>query len=136
MLRKRTPNWSAALHNGKISDVERHEIRARYDEIFALRKTSPGCYIRAPDPRKTLEVSPKKREAFWEKLYASPGFGACLGARSGSVDERDQFVDDRRPSRCRGEAEPRIMRYSGGDPAYREHCDAVAADNYRKLAPS
>jgi hypothetical protein len=26
------------------------------------------------------------------------------------------------------------MRYSGGHPAFREHCDAVAADGYRKLA--
>jgi hypothetical protein len=28
----------------------------------------------------------------------------------------------------------KIMRYSGGYPAYREHCDAVAADGYRELA--
>ena len=28
----------------------------------------------------------------------------------------------------------RIMRYSGGHPAFREHCDAVAADGYRELA--
>jgi len=33
-----------------------------------------------------------------------------------------------------GKQKPRIMRYSGGQPAYREHCDAVAADGYRKLA--
>jgi len=26
------------------------------------------------------------------------------------------------------------MRYSGGHPAYREHCDAVAAEGYRELA--
>ena len=28
----------------------------------------------------------------------------------------------------------RIMRYSGGHPAFREHCDAVTADGYCKLA--
>jgi hypothetical protein len=33
-----------------------------------------------------------------------------------------------------GKQKPRIMRYSGGHPAYREQCDAVAADRYRKLA--
>ena len=33
-----------------------------------------------------------------------------------------------------GKQKPRIMRYSGGHPAYREHCDAVAADGYGKLA--
>jgi cation diffusion facilitator CzcD-associated flavoprotein CzcO len=33
-----------------------------------------------------------------------------------------------------GKQIPRIMRYSGGHPAYREHCDAVAAAGYRSLA--
>jgi hypothetical protein len=28
----------------------------------------------------------------------------------------------------------RIMRYSGGHPAFRERCDAVAADGYRQLS--
>ena len=28
----------------------------------------------------------------------------------------------------------KIMRYSGGHPAFRAHCDAVAADGYRKPA--
>jgi hypothetical protein len=28
----------------------------------------------------------------------------------------------------------KIMRYSGGHPAFREHCDAVAANGYRRLA--
>ena len=33
-----------------------------------------------------------------------------------------------------GKQKPRIMRYSGGHPAYREHCDAVAAAGYPKLS--
>jgi cation diffusion facilitator CzcD-associated flavoprotein CzcO len=33
-----------------------------------------------------------------------------------------------------GKQKPRIMRYSGGHPAYREHCDAVAASDYRSVA--
>jgi hypothetical protein len=32
-----------------------------------------------------------------------------------------------------GKQTRKIMRCSGGYPAYREHCDAVAADDYRKL---
>jgi cation diffusion facilitator CzcD-associated flavoprotein CzcO len=53
---QRTPNWCAPLHNGKISDAEMLDIRAHYREIFALCRTSPGCYIHAPDPRKTLAL--------------------------------------------------------------------------------
>ena len=33
-----------------------------------------------------------------------------------------------------GKQKPRIMRYSGGHPAYRKYCDAVALDSYRALA--
>jgi hypothetical protein len=32
-----------------------------------------------------------------------------------------------------GKQKPRIMRYSGGHPAYRQYCDAVAAEGYPKL---
>ena len=86
---QRTPNWCAPLHNGKISQDEMRDIRARYDEIFALCKTSPGCYIHAPDPRKTLETSPEDREAFWESLYNSPGFGVWMGQFSDTLTDRE-----------------------------------------------
>ena len=32
-----------------------------------------------------------------------------------------------------GKETRRIMRYSGGHPAFRQRCDAVAADGYRAL---
>ncbi|MEZ5818843.1 MAG: cyclohexanone monooxygenase, partial [Hyphomicrobiaceae bacterium] len=41
--------------------------------------TTVSCFIHTPDPRKTLEVSPEEREAFWEKLYGEPGFGIWMG---------------------------------------------------------
>ncbi|HEX3882210.1 MAG TPA: NAD(P)/FAD-dependent oxidoreductase [Stellaceae bacterium] len=86
---QRTPNWCAPLVNSRISDAEMDDIRSRYDEIFALCKTSPGCYIHAPDPRKTREVSSEEREAFWEKLYASPGFGVWMGQFSDTLTDRE-----------------------------------------------
>jgi cation diffusion facilitator CzcD-associated flavoprotein CzcO len=86
---QRTPNWCAPLHNGKISKAEMDDIRARYNEIFALCRTSPGCYIHAPDPRKTLETSPADREAFWERLYNSPGFGVWMGQFSDTLTDRE-----------------------------------------------
>jgi hypothetical protein len=33
-----------------------------------------------------------------------------------------------------GKQVPRVMRYSGGHPAYRRHCDATAAAGYPLLA--
>ena len=34
----------------------------------------------------------------------------------------------------KGKQAPRIMRYSGGHPAFRKHCDAIAAEGYSSLA--
>ena len=76
---QRTPNWCAPLHNGKIDDEEMREIRASYPAIFARCNESPGCFIHKPDRRKTFDVIPEEREAFWEKLYSQPGFGIWQG---------------------------------------------------------
>jgi cation diffusion facilitator CzcD-associated flavoprotein CzcO len=76
---QRTPNWAAPLHNGRIPADEMRDIRAHYREIFARCSDTPGCFIHAPDPRGTFEATPDEREAFWEKLYAEPGFGIWQG---------------------------------------------------------
>jgi cation diffusion facilitator CzcD-associated flavoprotein CzcO len=76
---QRRPNWAAPLHNAKISKEEMEQIKSRYDEIYALCASTPMWFIHQPDMRKTLEVPKEEREAFWEKLYAEPGFGIWLG---------------------------------------------------------
>jgi cation diffusion facilitator CzcD-associated flavoprotein CzcO len=76
---QRTPNWAAPLHNAKITVAEMRDIRERYPEIFARCNETNGCFIHQPDPRSVFEVTPEEREAFWEKLYAEPGFGIWQG---------------------------------------------------------
>ncbi len=76
---QRTPNWCAPLHNGKISDAEMAEIKANYPAMFKRCQETFACFLHTPDPRGTFEVSPEEREAFFEKLYASPGFGIWQG---------------------------------------------------------
>ena len=85
---QRTPNWCAPLNNGKISQDEMDSIRARYPEILALCRQTPGCYIHSTDPRATLEATPDERIEFWEKLYASPGFGIWQGNFSDMLMDR------------------------------------------------
>ena len=75
---QRRPNWAAPLHNAKISKAEMEEIKSRYMEIYSRCASTPGWFIHQPDPRKTLEVPREEREAFWEKLYAEPGFGIWM----------------------------------------------------------
>jgi cation diffusion facilitator CzcD-associated flavoprotein CzcO len=76
---QRTAQWCAPLLNAKIDEAEMQKIRQRYPEIFARCYETPGCFIHSPDPRSALEVTPEEREAFWEKLYAEPGFGIWQG---------------------------------------------------------
>jgi len=76
---QRRPNWAAPLHNGRIGTQEMAAIKARYHEIYAHCASTPMWFIHQPDPRKTLDVPPEEREAFWEKLYGEPGFGIWLG---------------------------------------------------------
>jgi len=85
---QRTPNWCAPLNNDKISKDEMDSIRARYPEILALCRETPGCYIHSTDPRATVEAAPEERIAFWEKLYASPGFGIWQGNFSDMLTDR------------------------------------------------
>jgi cation diffusion facilitator CzcD-associated flavoprotein CzcO len=76
---QRRPNWCAPLHNSKIDAATQARIKATYAEIFARCRATFACFIHTPDPRGTFEVSPAEREAFFEKLYAEPGFGIWQG---------------------------------------------------------
>ncbi len=76
---QRRPNWCAPLHNATISDDEMADIKARYDEIFDTCARTPGGFLHGPVRTRFAEVDPMDRLAFWEELYASPGFGIWLG---------------------------------------------------------
>jgi len=110
---QRTPNWCAPLHNGKIGEEEMCGIRARYPEIFARCNDTPGCFIHAPDPRATHEVTQQEREAFWERLYGEPGFGIWQG------NFRDILVD-RRANALISDFIARKIRERVRDPAVAE----------------
>ena len=76
---QRTPNWCAPLHNSQIDAAEMAEIRSRYPDIFKRCQETFACFLHTPDPRRTFDVSPEEREALWERLYASRGFGMWQG---------------------------------------------------------
>ena len=86
---QRTPNWSAPLHNAPVTDAEMRDIKGRYDDIFARCFETNGCFIHQPDPRSVFDVTPEEREAFWEKLYAEPGFGIWQGNFRDILVDRD-----------------------------------------------
>src|SRR6185312_3608135 len=85
---QRRPNWAAPLHNARISKAEMEAIKARYEEIYARCAETPSWFIHEADKRRTMDVPPEEREAFWEKLYSEPGFGIWMG------NFRDILVDE------------------------------------------
>ena len=85
---QRRPNWTAPLHNGEISPEEMADIKARYDEIFAVCARTPGGFIHQPDRRPYWEVPREERIAMWERLYGEPGFGIWL------ANFRETFTDE------------------------------------------
>jgi cation diffusion facilitator CzcD-associated flavoprotein CzcO len=85
---QRRPNWSAPLNNSAISDEEMADIRARYDEIFAACKLTPGSFLHGPQQSGFYEVTREERLALWDKLYDEPGFGIWL------ANFREIFMDE------------------------------------------
>jgi cation diffusion facilitator CzcD-associated flavoprotein CzcO len=84
---QRRPNWCTPLHNRPITAPEMDEIRKDYPALFQRCRETAACFVHTTDPRGTFEVSPEERQAFWEMLYASPGFAIWLG------NFRDMLVD-------------------------------------------
>ncbi|HYE93752.1 MAG TPA: NAD(P)/FAD-dependent oxidoreductase, partial [Terriglobales bacterium] len=76
---QRRPNWCTPLHNRPISKAEMAEIRQGYPALFERCRETAACFLHTTDLRGTFEVSEAERQAFWEHLYASPGFAIWLG---------------------------------------------------------
>jgi cation diffusion facilitator CzcD-associated flavoprotein CzcO len=76
---QRRPNWCTPLHNRPIDTQEMARIRAGYPQLFERCRQTAACFVHTIDPRGTFEVSEQEREAFWEELYAGPGFGIWQG---------------------------------------------------------
>lgn len=76
---QRRPNWCTPLNNSPISKDEMEDIRARYPDIFQRCQETAACFIHTHDKRSALEVSEEERNAFWEHLYDTPGFGIWQG---------------------------------------------------------
>ena len=71
---QRSPNWCLPLRNSKIDEATQAEIKASYPEIFKRCRETFAGFIHDADPRSALEVSAEEREAFYEDIWAKPGF--------------------------------------------------------------
>lgn len=72
---QRTPNWAIPLHNSKISKEEMQTIRKGYPELKTKVDSTRLSFMHDSGINSIWDATPEEREAFWELLYAQPGFG-------------------------------------------------------------
>ena len=76
---QRRPNWCAPLHNSPVSDKDHEEYIADFDNIVETIRASPSGFVHVPVMQTSSDVPEEERYAFWEELYAAPGFGIWVG---------------------------------------------------------
>ncbi|MGE4049235.1 MAG: flavin-containing monooxygenase, partial [Acetobacteraceae bacterium] len=85
---QRRPNWCKPLHNRPISKNEMKRLRAWYPEMFQLCEQTSAGFLHTPDGRRTFDLPPDEREAFWEKQYRTPGFSMWVGGFKDMMTDR------------------------------------------------
>jgi cation diffusion facilitator CzcD-associated flavoprotein CzcO len=71
---QRTPNWCTPLNNAPITPDEQARLRADFDEIREVLNTSVHGFLHQPHDRKAAEDSAEERQAFFDRMWQSPGF--------------------------------------------------------------
>ncbi len=76
---QRTPNYCAPLRNAVIDDEAQQQIKASYAEIFQKCRETFASFMQDFDPRRTFDVPPAERLAFYEQIWSQPGFTKWFG---------------------------------------------------------
>ena len=76
---QRTANYCCPLRNSVIDPDTQQQIKDSYDEIFAQCRATFASFMQDFDPRKTFDVPLAERRAFYEEIWAQPGFTKWFG---------------------------------------------------------
>jgi cation diffusion facilitator CzcD-associated flavoprotein CzcO len=71
---QRTANWCTPLNNAPITADEQAELRAGFEAMREVLNTSVAGFLHVPHDRATFDDSDEERQAFFEKMWNSPGF--------------------------------------------------------------
>ncbi|MGO9456983.1 MAG: flavin-containing monooxygenase [Acidimicrobiales bacterium] len=75
---QRTANWCTPLNNAPITPDEQRRLRADFESIRETLQTSPAGFLHQPHDRATFDDSPEERQAFFERMWESPGFSKLI----------------------------------------------------------
>lgn len=71
---QRSANWCTPLNNAPITADEQARLRADFESIRERLNTSVHGFLHEPLGRNASDDTPEERQAFYEKLWQSPGF--------------------------------------------------------------
>ena len=71
---QRTPHWCTPLNNRPITAEEQAKLRADFDGMCEILNTSAAGFLHTPHDRATFDDADDERRAFFETMWASPGF--------------------------------------------------------------
>jgi cation diffusion facilitator CzcD-associated flavoprotein CzcO len=71
---QRTANWCTPLNNAPITPGQQARLRAEFEELRQVLNTSIHGFHHPVNPRTAFEDAEAERQAFYEKMWASPGF--------------------------------------------------------------
>jgi cation diffusion facilitator CzcD-associated flavoprotein CzcO len=71
---QRSANWCTPLNNAPITPEEQRQLRAGFEELCKVLNTSVSGFAHLPSDRAAFDDSRDERQAFYEQMWASPGF--------------------------------------------------------------
>jgi cation diffusion facilitator CzcD-associated flavoprotein CzcO len=71
---QRTANWCTPLNNRPITPEEQRQLRAGFEELRKVLNTSLSGFAHPVNERAAFDDSRAQRQAFYEQMWASPGF--------------------------------------------------------------
>jgi cation diffusion facilitator CzcD-associated flavoprotein CzcO len=71
---QRTANWCTPLNNTPITPDEQAQLRADFEDLCEVLNTSISGFAHPVNTRNAFEDAEAERQAFYEKMWASPGF--------------------------------------------------------------
>jgi cation diffusion facilitator CzcD-associated flavoprotein CzcO len=71
---QRSANWCTPLNNRPITPEEQQQLKADFENLVEVLRTSPHGFAHSLNPRSAFDDPPEERQAFFEEMWASPGF--------------------------------------------------------------
>ena len=86
---QRTANWCTPLNNAPITPEQQAQLRAGFELLRDTLNTSSSGFHHRPHDRATFDDSNEERRAFFEKMWASPGFSKLISNYTDVMIDRD-----------------------------------------------